>query len=159
MKIKVLRKKSLTPEEPEYRKKLREDLEYFDQVGRILLTGSQRFKVATDDSDIDYVMMKEDYDKYIYPIIHGQDGIKEQDGSGTGSQDPTSHSSVKFEKYNFILTWTEEQFMAWRVATETMEKEFGPESLYVKDRRVQLFSDIKMAIYNFLDNSRKPWKV
>lgn len=155
MKIKVLRKKSLTPEEPEYRKKLREELDFLDKVGRIFLTGSQRFKVATDTSDIDYVVMKKDYDADIYPIIHGQDGIKEQDGSGTGRQDPTLHSSVKFEKYNFILVWTEQQFMAWRVATETIEKEFGPEELCDKTRRVNLFHDIKMAIHIFLEIRRK----
>lgn len=152
MKIKVLRKKSLTPEEPEYRKKLREELDFLDKVGRIFLTGSQRFKVATDDSDIDYVVMKKDYDADIYPIIHGQDGIKEQDGSGTGRQDPTLHSSVKFEKYNFILTWEENQFIAWEEATRFMKKTFSPEQLKDKNKRIILFHDIKMAVFNFLEN-------
>lgn len=154
MKIKVLKKKSLTPEEPEYRKKLREIIHFLDKTRQIFLTGSERFMVETNVSDIDYVMMKEDYDNYIYPIIHGQDGIKEEDGSGLGHEDPTLHSSVRFEKYNFILVWDEQQFMAWRVATETVEK-LGPESLCIKTRRVQLFSDIKMIIYNFLESRGK----
>jgi hypothetical protein len=154
MKIKFWTKKSSMPEEPKHRIILKSRLKLLESLHQIFLTGSQRFDVATEDSDIDYVMMKTTYDAHIYPIIHGLDGIKEEAGSGTGKQDPTLHSSVKFEKYNFILVWEKDQFLAWSAATKLVENTFGPEHLKDKTRRVNLFHDIKMAVFNFLEYDR-----
>jgi hypothetical protein len=142
-------KKSLTLEE-----QLQKELWNLEEMNETFITGSQKFLVATDASDIDYVMMKEDYDAKIYPIIHGQDEIIEEDGSGTGRQDPTSHSSVKFRKYNFILTWTEEQFDAWYITTEMISNNTRLYDIRDKTTRVNLFHDIKMIVYNFLENAR-----
>jgi hypothetical protein len=153
MKIKrLVTKKSSMPEEPKHMKELRELIEFMDAIGTIFLTGSQKFEVATEDSDIDYVVKKTTWDTHIYPIIHGHDGLKEEDGSASGIQDPTLHCSCRFGKYNFILTWTDHQFLAWHTATKTISETFGPDELRVKDKRVILFHDIKMAVYNFLEN-------